>query len=104
MMHLWWWLLGTCVLGYGLKLVGYLIPGHLLDHPQITRIAGCMTIGLLAALTVVNTCALGQRLTVDARLVALAVAVVALLLRAPFIVVVILGAVAAALARLAGLP
>jgi hypothetical protein len=63
-----------------------------------------MTIGLLAALTVVNTVATGQTLAVDSRLGALAAAAIALLLRAPFLVVVIVGAVAAALLRLAGLP
>jgi hypothetical protein len=42
----------------------------------------------------------GATLTVDARLVGLGVAVVALLMRAPFIVVVLAAAVAAALVRL----
>lgn len=61
-----------------------------------------MTIGLLASLTLVNTVASGQALVVDARLGALATAGVALLFRAPFLVVVLAGAGAAALLRLAG--
>ncbi|NLE17121.1 MAG: AzlD domain-containing protein, partial [Propioniciclava sp.] len=42
-------------------------------------------------------------LMLDARLAALGAAAVALWLRAPYLVVVVVGAIAAALARLAGL-
>ena len=61
-----------------------------------------MTIGLLASLTIVNAVAAGQSLVLDARLGALAAAAVALSFRAPFLVVVVAGAGAAALLRLAG--
>ena len=46
-----------------------------------------------------NTLASGTRIGLDARLGALLVAALALWLRAPFLLVVILGAVAAALLR-----
>jgi hypothetical protein len=62
-----------------------------------------MTIGLLASLTVVNALASGQGLLLDARLGALAAAAVALWLRAPFLVVVLTGAAAAAGLRLLGM-
>lgn len=101
---LWPWVIGACVAAYLIKLSGYLIPRRWLDHPAFLRIAAGMTVGLLASLTVVNAVATGQQVVADARLVALGAAAVALLLRAPFLVVVIVGAVAAALARLAGLP
>jgi hypothetical protein len=68
----------------------------------MSRIAGTMTIGLLASLTIVNTVASGQALALDARLGALAAAGIALMLRAPFLVVVIAGAGAAAGLRLLG--
>ena len=45
----------------------------------------------------------GTSVSLDARLVALLAAGVALVLRAPFLAVVVVGAAAAALARLAGL-
>ena len=61
-----------------------------------------MTIGLLASLTVVNAVASGQYLALDARLGALAAAAIALWFRAPFLVVVIVGAAAAAGLRLLG--
>jgi branched-subunit amino acid transport protein len=55
---------------------------------------------LLAALVAVNVLASGRRLVLDARVVGLLAAVVALRLRAPTLVVVVVAAVATALARL----
>ena len=101
-MSLWMWLLLSCLFAYAWKLVGYLVPATLLKNPRMSRIAGTMTIGLLASLTVVNAAASGQALLADARLGALAAAAVALLFRAPFLVVVLAGAGTAALLRLAG--
>ncbi|NUS36344.1 MAG: AzlD domain-containing protein [Pseudarthrobacter sp.] len=101
-MSLWFWLLLACVLAYAWKLVGYFVPARLLEDPRTSRVAGTMTIGLLASLTVVNAVASGQALAADARLGALAAAAVALALRAPFLVVVIAGAGAAALLRFLG--
>jgi hypothetical protein len=101
-MSLWMWLLLACLLAYGWKLMGYLVPAGLLRNPRMSRVAGTMTIGLLASLAIVNTVASGQALVLDARLGALAAAGVALLFRAPFLVVVLAGAGAAALLRLAG--
>lgn len=102
-MSLWWWILAASAAAYAIKLSGFAVPAWILEHPRVARVAACVTVGLLAALVVVNTVADGQRLTVDARLPALGAAVVALLLRAPFIVVVLVGALAAAITRLAGL-
>ena len=101
-MNLWIWLLLACILAYAWKLVGYFVPAKLLKDPRMSRIAGTMTIGLLASLTIVNTVASGQTLSADARLGALAAAAVALAFRAPFLLVVLAGAGAAALLRLFG--
>ena len=101
-MSLWIWLLLSCLLAYAWKLLGYLVPASLLRNPRMSRIAGTMTIGLLASLTVVNAVATGQSLALDARLGALAAAALALWCRAPFLVVVIVGAAAAAGLRLLG--
>lgn len=101
-MSLWVWLLIACVLAYAWKLVGYFVPARLLENPRMSRVAGTMTIGLLASLTVVNAVASGQSLTADARLGALAAAAVALVLRAPFLLVVVAGAGTAALLRMLG--
>ena len=58
-MNLWMWLLLACLLAYAWKLLGYLVPASLLRNPRMSRIAGTMTIGLLASLTIVNTVASG---------------------------------------------
>jgi uncharacterized membrane protein len=103
-MNLWMWILAACAISYLTKLAGYLVPARLMENPRMTRVAGTLTIGLLASLTAVNTFSSGQSLALDARLAALAAAAVALWLRAPFLVVVLAGAGAAAVARLLGAP
>jgi uncharacterized membrane protein len=103
-MPLWGWVLISCAVAFVTKLAGYLVPAKILKNKRVTRVAGSITIGLLASLTVVNAVATGNQLTLDARVGALVAAAIALLLRAPFLVVVIAGAVAAALLRLIGMP
>lgn len=82
------------------KLAGYSVPARWLRSPRMLRVAGALTVALLASLTVMNTFANGTALALDARLAALVVAALALALRAPFLLVVVLGALAAALVRL----
>lgn len=103
-MSLWFWLLIAAVLGYLTKLLGYLVPAKVLANPRMSRVAGTLTIGLLASLTVVNAAASGTSVVVDARLGALIAAAIALWLKAPFLVVVLAGAAAAAGLRLLGVP
>ena len=100
----WLWIVVAGVVGYLTKLAGHLVPERWFDDPRVTRVAASVTVGLLASLTVVNTIVTGQHLAPDARLGALGAAAVALLLRAPFLVVVIVGAAAAAGLRLLGVP
>jgi uncharacterized membrane protein len=85
---------------YLLKLLGLSVPERVLEHPVVSRVADLIPVALLAALVAVQTLADGTRLAVDARLAGLAVAAVALLLRLPFLVVVVLGAATAAGLRL----
>lgn len=101
-MSLWMWLLVAVVLAYLTKLLGYLVPAKVLANPRMSRVAGTLTIGLLASLTVVNAAASGTAVVVDARLGALVAAAIALWFKAPFLVVVLAGAAAAAGLRLLG--
>jgi branched-subunit amino acid transport protein len=97
----WWWaLLGAGVGCYLLKLAGLSVPPHVLERPLVERIADLIPVALLSALVAVQVFAQGDHLTLDARAAGLAVAVVALLLRAPFLVVVLAAALTAALLRL----
>jgi hypothetical protein len=101
-MSLWGWVLLASAVCFGLKLAGHLLPQRLLDDDRVAGVAGAMTVGLLAALVVTQTVADGRSVVVDARLVAVAAAAVALLLRAPFVVVVLVGAAVAAGLRALG--
>lgn len=85
---------------YLLKLAGLFVPERWLAQPIVARISALLPVALLAALATVQTMSVGARLVVDARLAGLAVAVVALMLRAPFLVVVGAAAATAALVRL----
>lgn len=84
-----------------LKLAGYVVPREWLDNPRVSRVTALIPVAMLAALVVVQTVGAGQAVAVDARLAGVAAGAVALLLRAPFLVVVIVaGAVAAGLRAL----
>lgn len=88
---------------YLAKVVGFLLPSRVLEADAVRRVTGLLPVALLAALVAVQTFASGQSLVIDARVAGLAVAIVALVLRAPFLVVVLAAAIAAALLRAAGL-
>jgi len=99
-MTLWLAVLVTAAGCYGLKLLGQLAPARLLEHPLAARVSALLPVALLAALAAVQTLATGTSLVLDARLAGVAAAVLAILLRAPFLVVVAAAAVTAALVRL----
>lgn len=103
-MSLWSWVLLACGAAYAIKAVGYLLPAEWLAGERVGRVTATVTIALLACLVTLNAVNDAGALVWDARLVALGAAFVALMLRAPYLVVVIIGAVAAGLARLLGLP
>lgn len=88
---------------YVQKIAGYLLPHSVLENASVRRVAGLLPVALLAALVAVQTFAVGQTLVIDARLAGLIAAVIALLLRAPFLVVVVIAAVTAAVLRATGL-
>ena len=100
----WIALLAASAVVFALKLAGHLVPKHWLGEPRVARTAALVTVALLAALVAVQTATRGSDLVLDARLPALVVAAIALALRAPFIVVVLLAAVTAAVLRALGMP
>ncbi|MCZ2824165.1 MULTISPECIES: AzlD domain-containing protein [unclassified Modestobacter] len=82
---------------YLLKLAGLSVPAAWVERPWVTRVVEFVPAALLAALVAVQAATSGPDLVVDGRLVGLAVAAVALALRAPFIVVLVLAGAAGAL-------
>ena len=87
---------------YLLKVVGLFVPERWLEQATVARVSALLPVALLAALAAVQAFATGSALVLDARVAGVAVALVALLLRAPFIVVVGAAAATAALLRLLG--
>jgi branched-subunit amino acid transport protein len=83
------------------KFLGYLLPARLLESKALTKLAGFLTIALLAGLVGVQTFTEGHQLEFDARVPALLVAVLLLKLKSPFILIVIASGLTAALLRLA---
>ncbi|RCV54513.1 AzlD domain-containing protein [Marinitenerispora sediminis] len=102
-MTLWIAILLTGIGCYLLKYAGLSAPRRLLDHPLVNRFAMTVPVALLAALIALQAIADGRDLVLDVpKLAGLATAVVALLLRAPFLVVILAAAATAAGLRLLG--
>jgi uncharacterized membrane protein len=85
---------------YLIKLAGLSLPQRFLQDPRIQRTVPLLPVALLAALIAVNTFSSGTHLVIDARAAAIAIAGIAVVLRAPFLVVVMAAAATAALVRL----
>ena len=99
----WIAVLATAAGCYALKLAGLTVPRRLLNNARMRRFAELVPIALLAALTAVQAATSGQSLVLDpARLAGLAAAVLALLLRAPFLLVIVAAAGTAAGLRALG--
>ncbi len=98
-----WYAVVLATLGcFAAKLAGQSVPQRFLDQPLVHEISDALPIALLMALVAVQTFASGQSLQVDARFAGLCAAIAALLLRAPFLVVVIVAAGVAAGVRSLG--
>lgn len=84
---------------FGFKAAGWSVPPTVLNRPRLRRGATLLPVALLSALVVTQVFAAGRSLTVDARLVSLAVGALCLWRRLPFLVVVVAAAAAAAAVR-----
>jgi uncharacterized membrane protein len=92
-------------LAYALKYLGYVVPTRWLDGERTSRVTSALPIALLAALVAVQTLTgPSGSVVLDSRAAAVGAAIVALALRAPFIVVVVLAAAVAGVLRALGLP
>ena len=86
---------------YVFKSAAPLVLGGRALPARVQTMADLTPAALLGALVVVGTFAVGESLTIDARVVGTLVAGVALWRRAPFVVVVVAACAASALVRLA---
>jgi branched chain amino acid efflux pump len=90
------------VVGLGtvaLKAVGPVGVAHRRLPPRAEELLGLVAPAILAALVVTETFASGRHLVADARLAGLGAALVAVALRAPLWLVIVVGGAATALAR-----
>jgi branched-subunit amino acid transport protein len=87
---------GTVVL----KAVGPVVVSGRRLPARVTELLEVVAPAILAALVITETFGSGRSLVLDARLAGVAAGIVAVVLRAPFWLVVIVGALATALVRL----
>ena len=92
----WLAVIGTSLFAFLLKFLGHSVPKKFLSHPRILKINSLIPIALLSALVAVQTFTKDSRIIADQRMAGVGVAVLALILRAPFPVVVISAAATSA--------
>jgi branched-subunit amino acid transport protein len=90
--------LGTVVI----KSLGPVLLGGRPLPPRIAVLVALLAPALLAALVAINTFGDGQSLTIDARVLGVGVAAIAIWRRAPVLLVIVLAAGTTALARAVG--
>ncbi len=96
MSALWIGVFGTSVFAFALKYLGHSVPEKFLTNPRVLRINALIPIALLSALVGVQTITDKGKWVIDQRLAGVAVALIALALKAPYFVVVISAAVTSA--------
>lgn len=96
-----WLAVWLCAVGLLLqKVAGAFVPPRWVAGEQVRGVLDLLPVALLAALTLTQVTSGPDGPVLDLRLVGLGAAAVALLLRAPFLLVVVLAAGSTALARL----
>ena len=97
MNQIWIAVLGTRAIAFLLKYFGHSVPEKYLSNPRVLRINLLIPIALLSALVAVQSLTDKSKLVMDQRVAGIAVAVLALVLKAPFPIVVLGSALASAL-------
>ena len=93
---LWLGVIGTSLIAFLLKYLGHSIPEKYVSNPRALRINTLIPIALLSALVGVQTVTEKGQWVIDQRLAGVAVALIALSLKAPYFVVVISAAITSA--------
>ncbi|GGO56791.1 branched-chain amino acid transporter AzlD [Streptomyces daqingensis] len=101
-MNVWIAIAATALGCYAAKLLGLSVPQGVLERPVVKRLVTLLPVALLAALTAQQTFSEGGSLTLDARAAGIAAAAVALLVRAPFLVVIAVAVLVTAGVRVLG--
>jgi hypothetical protein len=96
MNSLWIATIGTSAIAFILKYVGHNVPEKFFAHPKVKSINALIPVALLSALVAVQTFTEKSKLMIDHRLAGVGIAIVALLLKAPFPIVVLSAAITSA--------
>jgi len=99
MSTIWLVVIVTGVATLALKAAGPLLLGGKPLPERVTGVVSLLGPALLAALVAIGTFAEGQRLVIDARVLGVGAAAIAIRLRAPVLAVVVLAAAVTAAAR-----
>jgi len=94
---MWSVMIATSVFCFAIKLGGHQVPERWLANPRLQRVNALIPISLLSALVVAQGLVVKTHVVIDHRLAGLAVALAALVARAPFPIVVLSAAVTSAL-------
>ncbi|WP_314176249.1 AzlD domain-containing protein [Streptomyces winkii] len=98
-----WIAIGATAVGcYAAKLLGLSVPVGMLERPLVKRLVTLLPVALLAALTAQQTFSDGGALVLDAKAAGLGAAAAALLLRAPFLLVIAVAVLVTAAVRALG--
>jgi branched-subunit amino acid transport protein len=95
----WALLLALAAGAYGFKVLGLVVLGGRTLPARLQRCLALLPAALLSALILVQTFAVGHHLVIDDRAAGVGAAAVAAWLRAPFAVVIVIGAAVTALLR-----
>lgn len=98
-----WPVVIASLIAFALKFAGFLVPNAILENDLFKKIIPVLPIGMLSGLIAVQVLAVKQTIVFDGRIAGILVGILALVLRAPFIVVVILAAVVTAIGRANGI-
>jgi branched-subunit amino acid transport protein len=92
----WSVVIATSVLCFAIKIIGHTVPQRWFANARLQRINALVPISLLSALVVAQGLVVKTHVVIDHRLAGLAIALAALVARAPFPVVVLAGAITSA--------
>ena len=95
----WAAVLGLAVGAYAFKVLGLVVLGGRELPPKVARCIALLPAALLPALIAVQTLTIDDRWAIDARAAGVGAAIVAAWRRAPFPVVILVGAVVTAVVR-----
>jgi len=97
MSSIWVATIGASVICYLIKIAGYSVPASILNSARFQRINELVPVVLLSALVSVQTLAVERSISVDHRIVGVAVAAIALKMRASFPLMMLAAALSSAL-------